>query len=1264
MRVSTFHVGSTFLVRTVLLVAVAALGGLASIPSVALADRPELLWQVPEDGQSGANGVELNQPRGIASDPVSGHVFVADHGNKRIAEFTIWGKFVRAWGWGVRDGANELQVCGPGSVSPTATCQRGLRGVGPGQLSRPIGLAVDSSGDVFVAEGEECTEGTGCELQNFRVQKFDTSAGASEADVEFTLMFGGEVNKTKVAEADSTEAERNLCSAASGDNCGIGVIGAGSSQFSNRSDLDYIVTDQSDDVLVGDVGRIQRFTADGEYLGSITGDLAGEQIRALAIDAGGDLYASFSSEFHRSKDDVRKIGSSGHEAQSYPVVNPGAVTVDAQGNVYAVEVDGFVSGKRARVVKFSPDGDKLIPDRAEEREIVESNLRNEPLPHFAEVHSNSGDLLGLEATNACGVAGSDLYVSSAYGQAESFLTAYGDTPNPILCMPPAVPPTIADQIPAYVLPNSANVRARINPHFWPDTTFHVEYGTAPCSQGGCTLRDPIDPEEISLGDRIVSAPILSPTVTLSGLTPSTTYYFRFVASSGGGGPAVGLGIDEEESTFVTPAPRLPTADACMNASLRTGPAAFLPDCRAYERVSPIDKSGGEIYNLINPDIRSAELAQSAADGDGLTYSAYRAFGGAESAPYASQYLATRDPAAGWHSTGISPPRGLPLLGNVGLDAEYKAFSSDLCQSWLLHDTDPVLAPGAVEGFANLYRRSSCGGRPSFEAVTTTIPKCRSPESYAPMLQGMAADPRHVVLRVADRLTDNAAPCDVSGIGKQCYDVLKEKVRLLSILPDGTASTQNCSLGTMYHSWSVTPRYAQVEHALSADGSRAFWSASYAESEPGTLYLRSNPSRVQSNLSGGVCTEATKACTIEVSSTVSSAPATYWGANPKGTRVLFSFGNSETLSGALYEAEIVEQGNTLVARPALIAGEGGGVMGMSDDAESVYLVSGEALATGASGGAPNLYLYRRGAAEPFRFIATLSASEPIAARPGLSVYKFPSPVNPSPNGRTARVSGDGNSAAFMSLASLTGFDNRDAWTGEPDAEVYHYDARGSGTLSCVSCPATGARPSGREMVIDGQKNGVRAAAQIARGTGIAAPRVLAEDGSRLFFESYVPLVPDDTNGMQDVYQWEAVGAGTCSAASPAYSESNGGCISLMSSGKSSQDSRFIDASSDGRDIFFTTGESLLKGDPGWIDIYDARIGGGFPESSPPVACKGEACQPPPHAPHAPTPASSTYVGPGNVKSNSTKPRKKQKKKKRQQKKRRQKARSHRSVGGSR
>src|SRR5690606_21577649 len=136
-------------------------------------------------------------------------------------------------------------------------------------------------------------------------------------------------------------------------------------------------------------------------------------------------------------------------------------------------------------------------------------------------------------------------------------------------------------------------------------------------------------------------------VALAGLMPGTTYYYRFIAESEGGGP-----VEGSEGTFKTYSSTTALAP-CPNDALRLRFGAQLADCRAYELVSALDKEGGGAVALRDSPGFLVELTQSDLDGEKLTYSSYRAFGDPTSAPYASQYLAERQ-AGGWNTEPISP----------------------------------------------------------------------------------------------------------------------------------------------------------------------------------------------------------------------------------------------------------------------------------------------------------------------------------------------------------------------------------------------------------------------------------------------------------------------------------------------------------------------------------------------------------------------------------------------------------------------------------
>jgi len=219
-----------------------------------------------------------------------------------------------------------------------------------------------------------------------------------------------------------------------------------------------------------------------------------------------------------------------------------------------------------------------------------------------------------------------------------------------------------------------------------------------------------------------------------------------------------------------------------------------------------------------------------------------------------------------------------------------------------------------------------------------------------------------------------------------------------------------------------------------------------------------------------------------------------------------------------------------------------------------------------------------------------------------------PSDYPPATATARLGTSGTVLAFLSAAPIGDRDNADARTGSPDTEVYVYDA-GTGTLLCASCNPTGERPQGSASIPGALVNG---------STTAYRPRALSADGHRLFFDSEDALVSADTDSALDIYEWEAPGEGSCAEAS--------GCVSLISGGRG-EGGRFLDASADGADVFFLSGDSLVGSDPGSIDVYDARVGGGFPEPGSQIPCNGDACQPLPSPPEDPSPGTA-IPGPAN------------------------------------
>src|SRR5262249_55574750 len=158
----------------------------------------------------GEGAGKTNHPQGLAVDFETGRLYVADQGNHRIDVFEANGQFAMAFGWGVVDGAAELQVCGPAASPPTSACSKGLVGGGAGELSQPTDVTVDndptspSHHDIYVTDRSRIgPSGENALGVGMRIQKFTP-------DGQFLLTWGagvisGEVMGTGALSAGSKQ---------------------------------------------------------------------------------------------------------------------------------------------------------------------------------------------------------------------------------------------------------------------------------------------------------------------------------------------------------------------------------------------------------------------------------------------------------------------------------------------------------------------------------------------------------------------------------------------------------------------------------------------------------------------------------------------------------------------------------------------------------------------------------------------------------------------------------------------------------------------------------------------------------------------------------------------------------------------------------------------------------------------------------------------------------------------------------------------------
>jgi hypothetical protein len=377
----------------------------------------------------------------------------------------------------------------------------------------------------------------------------------------------------------------------------------------------------------------------------------------------------------------------------------------------------------------------------------------------------------------------------------------------------------------------------------------------------------------------------------------------------------------------------------------------------------------------------------------------------------------------------------------------------------------------------------------------------------------------------------------------------------------------------------------------------------------------------------------------------------------------------------YEPNLAQPGEpgTLIDLTPVPAGESKngaevqGVLGASADGSRVYFAANAVLddakaatpgdchgTVAASSGSCNLYLWEEGGA--ITFVARLKAvnqeSSDSANWEGTPLGVFGS--NALYVEKTARLSEDGSTLLFRSTEKLSEFDNE----GAP--ELYRFGLGDPKPISCVSCPPGGEAGEGPRL----GSNSFPGMGPV--GTIPTTSRNLSADGDKVFFQTAEALLPTDTNAQggcpffhtamricMDTYEWQAPETGTCKETSPNYNQLSGGCIYLISTGKSKFPSLLADASQSGNDVFFFTRQSLVGQDQDELqDVYDAKVGGGLASQNPPPPnpCpSAEACHgsvPPP--PSESSAGSATFAGPGDPAAKHKKQKAKKHKSKKQKK----------------
>lgn len=712
-------------------------------------------------------------------------------------------------------------------------------------------------------------------------------------------------------------------------------------------------------------------------------------------------------------------------------------------------------------------------------------------------------------------------------------------------------PVVGEEWSTGIALSTAIVEGDVNPMSY-ETGIHVEYGTT-TAYGANT---PVPDAAIGSG-----AGLQTVRQRLTGLQPGTTYHYRLVATNANGETD---GADRTFTTFAAAGGG--EQEACPNAAFRTGFSAALPDCRAYEMVTPAEKSGSEVYAAF-PHMFAASNS-----GERIQFPARTGFGETDGSGYGGtgQYIASRGPD-GWTSKGITPTPALNDTLQLFYTFTYVFDFSEELDRAVVSGYDLPGVEGAKPDSENLYLEDT---EASKLLATVTNASHEGEELNLPIfllhpeLGGSSANLGVVSFETYKNLVPEA-----SGVVPKVYAYEHGAVKLVGVLPDGSIPSEGSVLVRGQVGNAVAAGAVERKDTVSRDGSRVlFMSPAFGERQ---LYMRKNGSTTVL-VSESENSEAGAAQNVQ-----------FQGATPDGTKVLFTTETRLLKSdpggpgAALYmytdspDPE-TESNLTFISRGVSTGGgEGNVVKGVSEDGSHVYYIDNGVLV-----------LWDEGQAQQ------------IAPEPG-------APGAVQEEGE-AHISSNGRQIAFMSHdgALVRGEDLASLPIG--NTEIYVYDQE-SGKLACASCPQNGA------AVTLGAELGVGATRGSVGFEIYAQPRFLSSDGRYVFFNTEEALVARDTNGVTDAYEYDT----------------QTGKLALLSTGEGEDGTWFVEAGADGRDVFLVTRQQLTRSDPDKLaDLYDARAGGGLPE--PPVPkppCAGDACQGTPSA--APSfNTASEFEGQGN------------------------------------
>jgi hypothetical protein len=623
------------------------------------------------------------------------------------------------------------------------------------------------------------------------------------------------------------------------------------------------------------------------------------------------------------------------------------------------------------------------------------------------------------------------------------------------------------------------------------------------------------------------------------------------------------------------------AASCPNQRFRSGPSADLPDCRAYELVTPADKGRTQALTFSE----GATTAIPSSDGEGVALQTIVPLGPNPSLAGARAVFSRTE--TGWEMKSAMEPDA------DGQALKMRLFSPDL--SRLAFESETGLNFGEVSKDID-FDAGPVGGP---YALLAEIPR-----DVDTLFLGASASFNDVLFGSVDHdlplsgEEGTAAEATDSG-ALDLYDWSGGNLHLVNVTGDGSPLDQ---CGATLGGGGGTGESKGTVNAVSQDGSKIFFTTpgkTNTASGPGCQ----EPTRLYMRVDGGEPLEVSAPEPGVIPPKI--LPVRYNYATPNGSEVFFNT-KMVLMSGETSNANKLFEYNTEAPageRLKLIASGVPSTVGVgleeregfdfSVDGSTVYVES-------YNGVSQEINRYDTGTGEQTPVAVLRPNDEPSYSTPNGEFFLFPS------KGVEGEPRGEGHN------------------------EMYRYD-NASKSVICVTC-GVGTAPEHGEVVAVSFETVLESEDEVPALTQIS------EDGQRVFFQTTAQLVPQDTNSTTtiegsenghpglDVYEWEAEGA---EEAPGVFCEAVNGCTHLLSSGEDVGPSTLLGVSRDGRDVFLESAARLAPQDTDeFPDIYDARIDGGFPPSPPPLeclSCQGVGSPPPLFG----VPATGSFVGAGNV-----------------------------------